>query len=901
MRGRAFLLISISLLLFYSPAFPQCSFVQSYSGQYRSSVLDIATDGNELWAATSYGVQLYDRATDPPRFVAAVAVPGVTRSVRARGGIAYVGSGSALYLVRRNGSTISIVSSVDAPGTINDLLIFDGHLFAATSNGVAHYQLLDPLNPARSQATLPTSNANVTSLAVSQLNLYTADGDSSVEQFSIVQPASPIKLGSLTSLPRSLSVNVANDKIYISDGIRTELFIGGSSAGTVSFGSTSLTQLSGDELFVAGDDRRFHALDFAVTSSPVELFESELVPSGGTINRVTAIERAGERLFVAAGDLGLGTYDLNGFGRPYPVRSHNAGSATSPVILGSRAWTSLTAGGISEHAVTSAGTLSPVRTWASSAQQIAQDAAGSFLLTSNGATVTLWALTPSTPTAFATATFRKPVVGAILDNVTVYALLDDGTLWTANLGASTPTPSQVTVSGAPSLIVRSGTAVLLGQPLADGTTRLSYFPTINFGAAPRLATIQGVPVGNVALSGATAAAFTFRGVTIIDFNAGTTAVIAGTNTSIADGLALRGTSVVEVVDRALHVYDTQTLKLKRTIALPAEGTGVAVTESGSAVVTTVDGSALVAYEAATKLPTLVGTASAANVFYRKIVTTNERAYLFDGRGIDIYNTTRGDAPDHVGGIRGGAIVDFAASADRLFTIAANGTVTSYASEGTQLAQKGLNEGNDVQAIGITTVSGAVWVSISKGCLTGGCEKKTLVLDPESLVTTATMTGAVTDLAVSGGRAHALFSLPDELRGYDLADRLHPAQTATRAIEGSATSVAVSGTTVFALGVDRLYSYAQSGLTKGNEITIGGTASDTQKIRIDGSCAIVTGRSFDPLFYTVGQWTASSPFKMPATVKSIALQPGRVLLLTDYSLEIVASGAAPRPTRRKPSR
>src|SRR6185369_17223842 len=62
MRGR----VAAILLLFLCsvPAFPQCNLSPVYSGQFRASILDVAADNNDLWAATSYGVALYDRTVD---------------------------------------------------------------------------------------------------------------------------------------------------------------------------------------------------------------------------------------------------------------------------------------------------------------------------------------------------------------------------------------------------------------------------------------------------------------------------------------------------------------------------------------------------------------------------------------------------------------------------------------------------------------------------------------------------------------------------------------------------------------------------------------------------------------------------------------------------------------------
>ncbi|HYM60868.1 MAG TPA: hypothetical protein VEZ11_08245, partial [Thermoanaerobaculia bacterium] len=99
------------------------------------SILDLSIDGNDLWAASAYGVQLYDRQADPPAIVASVPVSGVTRLVRAANGVAYVASGSSLYVMRKNGHAIELVRSMDIGGTANDLLLLAPYLYVAATNG----------------------------------------------------------------------------------------------------------------------------------------------------------------------------------------------------------------------------------------------------------------------------------------------------------------------------------------------------------------------------------------------------------------------------------------------------------------------------------------------------------------------------------------------------------------------------------------------------------------------------------------------------------------------------------------------------------------------------------------------------------------------------------------------
>src|SRR5882762_5868155 len=193
--------IAISLLLLPVTAFAQCNLTQVASIPFRASYLDIAIDGNDLWAATSYGLSLYDRGVDPPALVASLPLPGITRVVRATNGRAYAGSGPTLYVVGKNGKSLQVVRGIDAGGTINDLLLTTLDLYVATSNGLTQWDLLDPTNPSKTPALFTTSRANVVSLTLSGSTLFAADGDSSIEAFNISVPSIPNGVGTIASLP----------------------------------------------------------------------------------------------------------------------------------------------------------------------------------------------------------------------------------------------------------------------------------------------------------------------------------------------------------------------------------------------------------------------------------------------------------------------------------------------------------------------------------------------------------------------------------------------------------------------------------------------------------------------------------------------------------------------------
>src|SRR5688500_8966361 len=123
MRGRvAAVLLLVSLLSLDSSG--QCEYGPRYSGQFRSTMYDLAIDGDYIWAATGYGVELLRITAKGPELVDAIAVLGETRSIAVASGqnIAYAGSGSRVFVLRRNGDEIEIVRAVDAPDTVNDIV-----------------------------------------------------------------------------------------------------------------------------------------------------------------------------------------------------------------------------------------------------------------------------------------------------------------------------------------------------------------------------------------------------------------------------------------------------------------------------------------------------------------------------------------------------------------------------------------------------------------------------------------------------------------------------------------------------------------------------------------------------------------------------------------------------------
>ncbi len=887
MRGRvAAVLLLLSIVSLDSSG--QCEYTPQFSGQFRSTVYDVAVDGTYLWTATGYGVQLLQVTAGVPEVVDAVALMGATRGIAVAAGqnIAYAGSGSRVFVLRRNGNQIEIVRFVDAPDVVNDLVV-SGALYVATRNGIAHYHVIDPANPIRSNALLSTSRANVLDLHVAGKTLYAADGDRTVEFFDISVASLPQRTGALETSLRAGAVHSGPDgTIYVSDdfGQNTEIFGGPTSFGVAPYGSTSLAMTESNAVFLAGSDRTLRAVDLSAFTKSIELFEQQLAPTGGSENGIYDIERSGNTLYVAAGDIGLLTYDVSAIAHPFPLILHEADEAATSalVITGStpRAYFTDVAGLIVETNLE--GQFQ--RGWNKGGAPILHDSRGSDLLLSSDKTVSLSSMTAVTTYQ---ATFRAAATEAFVVGAdTIVALLADQSVWTVNT-TTDATPQQVDTGGAKiSFLARNATIYALGQIKDDGTT------VIHLPATSKKYTIEGVATGGLAINATHAAFFTFRGINLVDLATGAVTVLPGSTRVLPKQLFFTGNHLLVLGERALSVWDTTTGTLTREHPLPANAVRMHA-GAGRAAIATDEGIMLVDY--LDELPKLAAGPDL-NRFYTKVVTGRDRLYLFGLDGVDVFETVIGAAPHSLTSVREPGLVDIAATQELFFTLGGDGTVTSYSRSGVLLAQTLINEGTDTQVLSIFTAGEAVWVTISKGCFSGTCQKRTLVLDPRTLAVTSSLEGGAVDVTVAGTRAFALLDLPVEIAAFDIANPLQPLMTAHREAPASAMSIAFANDRVLVLG-DKLYKYTQSLVAAGEEFAA--SNADPQQIRVVGNCAIVTGRFDVPGLYHGGTFASFSLIELPSTALSVAsVGDNRVYVLTEHSIEVWTLGPVAPAGRRR---
>ena len=912
---RRFLLIFAILITLAVDSPAACNLPTVYTEQFRATAHDLSIDGGDLWVATNYGVALYDRTVDPPSLRASIAVPGPSTTVASSGGIAYVGSGREVYVVTRSGGNPRLGVSLDVGSLIQDMLLFGSHLYVANENGVAVVSLSQPESPFLAR-TLATAPGGARSLARIGTTLYAADGDTSVEAFDLQTPSAPQRIGAVATSRRTTSVTATGTRLYASDGFRTEFFSGTGTAltregETETFGVSTLAATAPDLLFVAGNDRTIRAVDLTART-PAVLFETSSPTTNGTVNRVLKLVASADRLYVAAGDAGLLTYDTTTFRSPLAVRSQAIGPADSLVANGSSVVVAPTSGGLRQYSTDAAGTLGLVREWDLTKQWTVRDLNGTRLLTTAASAFKVHDLLVTPPRTVVSGSFPRAAVSAALTGDAIYAVLSDQTLWRADLVIGTAV--KVGGVGAPSAVARGGTALALIETAGGASTTIRFFSNGDPYSSPKIATIEGFPVGKVAVSSSgIVAAATFRGLNVIDFNQSPIVVRTASITNASDvrSIVLSGDRVVVLTGGAVQVLNLAALTEVRSYILPGENQSLSLDINGGGVafVAGNGGVTTVLLDREAKLPRLLSV-PATNEFFRKLVGSEQLLAFFDGRKITLMRLRPDGLPDRASRVSGPIAVDVAVVGDRAYGLSGSGKITAYTSAGVSVADYQMNEGPGAVPQTISAVAGALYVSLSR-CAGGVCENKTLVLDPRNgmIVLSATMTGSIVDVVVDavveGARAYVLTSFPSEIRILNVSNPYQPAPLNSRASENSPVSIAYSSSfdMVYTIG-SRLIGYDAASLSRRVELleyvaeSTGRLTLSDQRLRIAGDCAVLVGRTFGPQFYSIGSpemWSFEPVAQTPAAVRSVVTRPGFIYLLSDYSFEIRSSVV--RPTTR----
>lgn len=897
-----------AILLLPSALLSECEYRHLSSHPFRLTGHDVALSGEEVWVATMFGLAVYERGSGEPS--GSIALAGPTTEVEPAAGVVFAGSGTVLYSITREGRYPSVRAALDLGSSIRDLLEVEGRLWVATSTGITPVDVSDPSNPVRGQ-TLATSGGGALALAARGDTLYAADGDNTVE---VIATRDAMLVGAFASQSRAMSISAANGLLFVSDGIQTGIFGSGISnparVGSLPFGTATVISAGADAIYAGGNDRRVRAIELSDVSAPVTLFEAELPASSGSVNRIESLVTDGEQLYAAAGDLGLVRFGVSGFDEPFPLRQYSGGPYTSSAAADSVLY--LAAGEVLESWTAGPdGALSRQREWSAPGARVHDAAAGpARLLTSTGSTLTLWD-TAAVPVVISTASFRDTVVSAVLGGTTAFVVLSDRSFWRVDLAVAPASPVLVAGAGAPAFVAEGGASLALADLDENGTTTVRFFPTGDPSATATTAVFEGAATSGIAVAeDAKVIGVTFRGITIVDFNAAPPAVsvIPGSNRGPARAIALSGDQLLVARPGALEIWDIGTSAIRASFPLSEDAASLSV--SGSLAFLAGSGGITVANLASDSVLPVRLPSRQDNRFFETSRIRNERLYLLGKTAATIH-------PLRWNGIPGAADVipvasspiDLAVAGAFFFTLTVDGKVTARDSDGNVRGEFQMSEGSDASAMSLDAANGALWLSLSRGCLSGACEKKTLILgfDGNALAQTATLPGALVDIAVDGVRAYAIFDDPDEIRILDLRDPLRPETILVRPSEGDPVSIAKGGSSVYTLG-RRLYVYDELSLEKRGELLEDHAADPSngltyrdQTVVVTGACAFIGGRTFSPRAFEImgpAEWQPRQVPDVPSPVREIIAEGSRLYLLTAHSVEVWTVEAP--PSRRRPA-
>ncbi|HUP63728.1 MAG TPA: hypothetical protein VM557_00405 [Thermoanaerobaculia bacterium] len=876
------------------PLFSECSWRDLGDLRTREIGFSLSAAGGEVWFATGWGVAVRSESTGA--LLASIPVPGTTVAVEGVEGGAWAGSGSSLFFIRRN-PRLEIAATLDLGSAINDIARSGSFLWVATATGVVQVDILNPLAP-RVGAKLSTSTGSAHSVAVAGASLYVADGDRTIEIYTIVVPTLPQRIGEWESLPRTSSINAVANHLLASDGQQTEV-IGGSGAALarvamLPWGANSATSAGGSLIFIAGNDRKARLIDLsAPLTTSLTTVESPLM--SGTVNRMGGVHLNGDLLLAAAGDAGVRGWTFDRVGAPFSVRFLPlSGGVHSSSFAGDRLIVAPFSGGLQSYSDASS-RISLGATWATERSWFIHDGLEQRLLTSSGLLLSLWDVSAGSQTLISQITLRSSVRTAILSSATsAVVLLADQSLWRVDLSNAAATATEVAADPDPSSLARAGSAIVSATVRQDGTTLLRYWVNGELSSAPMEAVVEGAANSGVALStNGVAAVATFRGLILVNFaQGGAVTVVPGTNASPVTDLVIAGDRVLMLTDRRLEMRQLTGGALLQSWELDSAGSGV-VALGPKALVTSPEGFAVVNLEASAVAPMEVALGADENRFYRMMARDGERLWLVESGAADLFMIDpQGTARWSARIVLPANPVGIAATRGLLYSLSAAGVVSAWNGAGRKVVEAVIDESEDQQVGKILEAAGALWIGITHGCSAGGCQSKTVILDPaNALVRTAALSGAVIDVVAHGSRAAAVFDFPDELRTYDLSNPAQPAVMSSRATEGDPVSVDFGNGIIWTLG-DRLRAWQESNLTPlaahlDAYVSEPQTSYLDQKVRIQGDCLLVAGRTAAPSLWSVHSATSISPRSTPAVsgvVKDVVVEDGSLHLLTETSLE-----------------
>lgn len=884
--------VLFSALVFSSALAQSLPWPVTHSGAMRLTAYDLAVDGGEVWTAAGWGV-VHQHAVEgsAPDSGTSVAVPGLTSTIAARDGRAWAGSGSVLYTMAETSDGLVIEDALPLEGIVNDLLLHGDYLYAGTSTALLQIDLLNPSRPQIARE-LPTSSGGVVSLARRGDRLFAVDGDVSVDIYNISIPSVPQRTSELNVFPRNATVSIAADSILVSDGRQTRIFAPGetpSFVGTLPTGVDAAVDL-GNRLAAVASGRQVRIWDLTTPASAALLWTTSTPVTDGSVNRATSIALAAGALIAASGDGGQLAWNVDDLVAPYATLAWRSAAVTSIVTGGDVVITGLAGGGMEMWRRVSGGldrrgSFEETATWS-----VADVDSGRFIAFS-GTTLGLWSHSTLPPQKVATAQLPAGARAAVLRDSKAWVLLTNGTAVTVDFTTSQPLvqPWDAGVQSPYGVAAAGDRMAVIGLSGSESVVRVH---TIG-GPSTAPVTIPGsASVGFTVDSSGRVAALTFAGLHLIDPE-GDVRVVP--DLSPASDLEIAGEELVLLRGDELEIRGWDDGQVRRTVRMPGsfevtapvQGTGQVVLAGETMV-------GVARIDAAAGHPVEVS-AGSTNRFPRDLMVEEEWVYVRESRRMVKHRLSPGGSLTAVAWFDvPGGVVDLVVVEDTPFALDNVGRITRLDWRGEAKDSVELPRGGDFVALDLESVGGALHASYRRGCSEGACEKRTEVLDPDSLDITASLEGGVIASTVSGDTAYVITDLPRAIRRLDVSDPLHPVVTTTRLLDEDFVSVAwdVSRSAVWILGdrlvrLDPVSLATQSEFLEPWEADEGGQLSyNDQEVRVNGGVLIVSGRAPGPAIWVDGN-PAGTPAVWATPAAARRMEPLRdgIIVMTDSSIEI----------------
>ena len=323
------------------------------------------------------------------------------------------------------------------------------------------------------------------------------------------------------------------------------------------------------------------------------------------------------------------------------------------------------------------------------------------------------------------------------------------------------------------------------------------------------------------------------------------------------------------------MWDADSHALVREVLVEGSAAALSHAEGESSVlVAAADGISAIQFATGTQPPGLEGVVGGTNRYFREAVLDGNLLHLFDGRDVVSFPLDSTGLPGPGRGLSPEAApIAAAAIGDDIFFLTPTGEVSAYAQGGAKVSTYQVNESADQRILSMLSVAGALWVSVEVNCLSGGCEFRTVVLDPRGgLAKTSTLSGSAVAATVEASTIWAVMENPGEVRVYDASDPFRPTLITQTASTGDPVALAHDAArgSLYVIG-DRLSVYGASDLQLLGELLepyesdpSGRVGYIDQRIQVIDDCAVITGRTFDPMVFTISSPVSWAPGIVPGS-------------------------------------